>query len=210
MSSVQVECWNCGLKLSVVIEKLATARCGNCQQMIVREGQPEVNKSPNSAPGETRAIEVRPTAQRQEEKKTPSTSAPRAEDSNSYASANSARTTTPKKTGQVGMLLGIPVLLILAVPVPLVLGFIGSAALPTIVEFIGIFLKYKPDADMKALLRTLGFGVGFLLSYIGFVARGISALKEGEGFLYALYVSSLEPVGQVIWGVFSSIGGGKK
>jgi len=42
MSSVIIECWNCGQKLRVNTDNLETARCGNCQQMIARQEQPAV------------------------------------------------------------------------------------------------------------------------------------------------------------------------
>lgn len=41
MNSVLVECWNCGQKLKIRADKLALARCGNCQQMVAKEDRPE-------------------------------------------------------------------------------------------------------------------------------------------------------------------------
>lgn len=41
MESQVIECWNCGQSLSVSVSKLATARCGNCQQKVVMEEESE-------------------------------------------------------------------------------------------------------------------------------------------------------------------------
>ncbi len=119
MSSVQVECWNCGLKFNVVIEKLATARCGNCQQTIAKEDQQEagavfVSQTPEPASNETPAIEIRPVEQRQEEKNFPATNEPRAESSQIPRLANSARTITQKEL-LLGLGLSVVVALIVKV-----------------------------------------------------------------------------------------------
>jgi len=42
MTTQTIECWNCGQKLSIRTDKLATARCGNCQQMVLGEEKPKV------------------------------------------------------------------------------------------------------------------------------------------------------------------------
>ncbi len=53
MNSVLVECWNCRQKLNIDANRLATARCGKCRQMLVqqvREVQPQENKAYEQAP----------------------------------------------------------------------------------------------------------------------------------------------------------------
>lgn len=65
MSSVLIECWNCGQKLNIRTDKVALARCGNCQQMIVEGGsppQPQPKPSPptpRSAPRDEPALPPR-------------------------------------------------------------------------------------------------------------------------------------------------------
>lgn len=46
MSVIQVECWNCGRNLRINADRLSTARCGNCQQLLVKPSQASADYRP--------------------------------------------------------------------------------------------------------------------------------------------------------------------
>ena len=124
MSSIQVECWNCGLKLQVKLDKLATARCGNCQQMIAKEEQPEkepevVHPLPAETRKETRAEEKSQIKQKQEEKGFSETA--ETSPQNGYVSKinNSVHAITPK-----ALLWGLSLSVVLALVIKTILALI--------------------------------------------------------------------------------------
>ncbi len=60
MTTQSVECWNCGQVLSIRADKLETARCGSCQQMIVRQEQPEIKTEYRATAREPQGINRTP------------------------------------------------------------------------------------------------------------------------------------------------------
>lgn len=48
MQSQVIECWNCGQKLAISVNKLATARCGNCQQKVVMQEEAPASLMPEA------------------------------------------------------------------------------------------------------------------------------------------------------------------
>jgi hypothetical protein len=60
MDSDIIECWNCGQKLRIRTDKIATAKCGNCQQMLVKQEPSKTERTPTGSAQQAASRPTRP------------------------------------------------------------------------------------------------------------------------------------------------------